>query len=127
MTLRFVNVNEEGEDYDSHATMEEAIVVWEGFPNDSIEVRGASSYGCGNEKCLACHPYHHACGNCGTRFQIPVPNDDQPHPCKNCGYDQQDPDTIDPYAKDADGFCMACGEPHESESCPIYTNGKEDQ
>lgn len=35
----YVNVNEEGEDYDSHDTLEAALVVQDEFPNDTVEVR----------------------------------------------------------------------------------------
>lgn len=35
----YVNVNEEGEDYDQHDTVEAALAVQEQFPNDTIEVR----------------------------------------------------------------------------------------
>lgn len=80
------------------------------------------TYGCGNSACKACYPFTYRCEACRTDYPEPVPNGEPEPVCANCGYDGVNPDTIDTQAKDADGFCMACGEPHEAESCPIYVN-----
>ena len=39
IAVEYVNVNEEGEDYDRHSTVEAALLVQDRFPNDTIEVR----------------------------------------------------------------------------------------
>lgn len=38
-TRVYVNINEEGEVYDSHYTLQGALMVQDEFPNDTIEVR----------------------------------------------------------------------------------------
>lgn len=39
----YVNVNEEGEDYDSHDTLDAALAVQDEFPNDTIQIRVVAS------------------------------------------------------------------------------------
>lgn len=39
MELEYVNVNEEGEEYDVHSTAEDALTVLSQFPNDTIVIR----------------------------------------------------------------------------------------
>ena len=80
------------------------------------------TYGCGAETCKACYPFTYRCAACMTDFPEPVANGDPDPVCSNCGYDGVDPDTVDRQAKDADGYCLECREPHESESCPIWAN-----
>lgn len=83
------------------------------------------SYGCGASDCKACYPFQYRCEVCSVDFPEPIPNG-QPLPtCTRCGYDGVEPDTIDRQAKDADGFCLECGEPHAGDSCPIWTNQQE--
>jgi hypothetical protein len=82
------------------------------------------TYGCGSDACASCYPFQYRCANCNVDFPEPVPHGTPLPTCTRCGYDGINPDTIDPYVKDADGFCMACGEPHEAEACPIYVNGR---
>jgi hypothetical protein len=81
------------------------------------------SYGCGASDCKACYPFTYRCAACNTDFPEPVPNGASDPVCRNCGYDGVDPDTIDSQAKNTDGYCLSCGDPHEAVECPIYMNG----
>lgn len=79
------------------------------------------TYGCGASDCVSCYPFTYRCAVCRVDFPEPVPNGASDPTCQNCEWDGE---SYNPLAKDADGFCLECGEPHEAESCPIYVNAR---